>query len=78
MARLREQLWSIGGAAIAVVWLLISIYIATSVFGFEARRRHLWAVLLIFASPLPVILVLEEAIHRIRHGPTKPGRHSRT
>ncbi len=33
--------------------------------------------MIIFLAPLPMLLVAEELVHRIKNGPPKPGRHSK-
>jgi hypothetical protein len=53
--------------------LLVAVTVATEVLGVQARRSNLWIVMFIFISPLPVMLLAEELVHRIRYGPSKPG-----
>lgn len=75
--RLRERLFSAVGVAVLIVWFLASTAIATGPLGLEAQRSNLGVVMLIFLAPAAVIVVVQELVHRIRFGPTKPGRHSR-
>jgi len=79
--RLRERLFNAVGIALLISWLLASVAIATGPLGVEAQRSNRWIVMLIFVAPVaPVAVVVgvQELVHRIKFGPTKPGRHSRS
>lgn len=77
-ARLRERLFNAVGIAVSISWLFASVAIAIGPVGVEAQRSNLWIVILIFLAPFAVVVVVEELVHRIKLGPTKPGRHLRT
>ena len=74
--RLRERLFNAVGIAVFISWLFASVAIATGPLGVEAQRSNLWIVMLIFVAPVAVVVVVQELVHRIKFGPTKPGRHS--
>ena len=69
------------GGALVVSWLIASSVIATELFHVEPHRSNRWVVTLIFFAPVAVATVIAtvvpEAVHRIKFGPAKPGRHSR-
>lgn len=75
--RLRERLFSAVGVVVLICWFFASTAIATGPLGVEAQRSNLGIVMLIFLAPAAVLVVIQEVVHRIRFGPTKPGRHSR-
>lgn len=75
--RMRQRLMNAGFWVISVAWLIGAMFIATEVFGVEARRGNLRVVLWIFLAPFAVLVVGEELVHRIKNGPQKQGRHAR-
>lgn len=75
--RIRERLFSAVGVAVLIVWFITSTAIVTGPLGLEAQRSNLGIVMLIFLAPAGGVVVVQELVHRIRFGPTKPGRHSR-
>lgn len=75
--RLRERLSSALGVVVLIACFFASTAIATGPLGLEADRSNLGIVMLIFVAPAAGVVVVQELVHRIRFGPTKPGRHSR-
>ena len=75
--RLRGRLFSAVGVVVLVVWFVGSIAIATGPLGLEADRSNRGIVTLIFLGPAAGVVVVHELVHRVRFGPTKPGRHLR-
>ena len=75
--RLRERLFNVVGVVALILWFFASVAIATGPLGLEAQRANLGILMLIFLAPAGVVVVVQELVHRIRLGPTKPGRHSR-
>lgn len=65
------------GGTLVLSWFVASVMIATELFDVEPQRSNRWVVMLIFFAPGAVALVVPELVHRIKFGPTKPGRHSR-
>jgi len=59
---------------------LLRFFGAVAIATRPARRRaspgQLWVVMLIFLAPVPVMILVEELVHRIKNGPQAPGRHS--
>lgn len=74
--RLRERLLNVVGVVALILWFFASVAIATGPLGLEAQRSNLGILMLIFLAPAGVVVVAQELVHRIRYGPTKPGRHS--
>jgi hypothetical protein len=75
--RLRERLFNAVGIVVLIVWFFASTVIATGPLGLKADRSNLGIVMLIFIAPAAVVVVIQELVHRIKFGPTKPGRHAR-
>src|SRR5262245_4120878 len=75
--RVRTRLSSVGMILLSLAWLVGAVLIATGPLGVEPRRGNLWVVATIFLAPFAVLVVAEELVHRIKHGPQAPGRHTR-
>ena len=75
--RLRERLFNVVGVVVLILWFFASVAIATGPLDLEAQRANLGILMLIFLAPAGVVVVVQELVHRIRFGQTKPGRHSR-
>jgi hypothetical protein len=74
--RLVDRLLNVGTAVVLVAWLVASAAIVFGSLGFEFHRGYTGVVFAIFLAPIAVWVLVEELVHRLKHGPTKPGRHT--
>ena len=73
-----DRLLTVGTALVLAAWLVASAAIVFGPLGFEFHRGNTGLVFAIFLAPIAGWVVVEElVVHRLKHGPTKPGRHSR-